>query len=518
MLLRKKFFNNQDGSVLVYVLMAALALGGSAYFLMSVVGKNQKESEVQRTQFSLDLIAEDIKEYGKYLMFYEKMFYVNKALNFDKNLRENWQNSFGVGNDACGYKGLDLTYQGTNKIAGEFVFCPVYLRNNLLASDLLDESLFVPWKDKDLLKFNDGVYSLTLNLKDLKTDNNFTKFYVNENGLLTDFDGIQDAKIVIEFFSTASGVSLKNADRMFRISSEVYYQKNFASRKIKSNASETFLLKPSTPRGFSIFLLYPLNRTDQKETDVFYKAFHLNENDQIFGKTYANTDFEFTDMTKVPTFFDTLIIGKEFQETVPNDVNLSRLKEKFRNGLITNFSADRFLLDSPGLINNASSLAKKLNELGMDDYISKMGTIKACQEEIFSGMPDVTYKNTPTDCSPFKVNEQYISGGVRSLTINGAYSFVQGPVKSLSLNNGLGSNIYGVIAGGIIDKSTSGSANKFYSLQTLRVGLPGIVEASPGANEIVKSELDTKSALATDGVTVPLLNIPNIYSSEMGFR
>ncbi len=558
---------SRRGNVLVYgvVIMAIVA------FAAVVIGDRVLGSKMStfddKAKLQLRLVAKDIVEIGKYLMLYDKVFFVEDPSGASMGEGYEmitgslsaggsaplglWGQNFGavptgsVSADpnivkSCGGY-INTNYSGDHKLNSEYVFCPMYLRSSMLSGGMMDGLLLQHYASgsKKIDGFSvgaNGIYTLEIDAKPFMTSaksSNYLKVFSDPKLL----SAINNAKLKIEIFSNKAGFESDSSQRYIRISSSVVARGKKSD--MRAEFSESLAYSLTVPRDFAVFLPYPQDENDNS-TDDFFTAVKITGGSSntvdFYGRVFFNGNINITNIADLPTFHDVVILsGDVLLNGRPLSIDFSQMaaiRDKFKKGFVSNFSAGRYLFDSAlgsrPAITNGSSMTEGM---GISNYISNIGN--ACSEGTYSisagnsDTPSASEGVFLDDVDPNlgcrspaggMIPANVIQGGITGVVVKHIFAFIVSPVKKLEItvNN---ASIYGHIFGGHISAK---SGAKFYSLKSLRVGLPGISNDAYLSSGTVSGKdfigINSSAAEAYEGVTVPLLNFPLVYSTKDGMR
>ncbi len=520
--------NSQErGSVMLMVIVISAIIVAGGYWAVDMLDSSKKFAGKKLLGLELELIANDIKEIGKYLIFYEKVFYTKNADNspanpliLDSDIKDIWSKPLSVNaNNPCGAYDEDLNYQGTSVVNGKKIFCAYVFRNNTVSNQLLQDAVLERWVTNGALdKVGPGKYRVTLDMSKMFEDTSFIRMEHSQELAKQIKSGRYDFKatLTFDFLTSDAGFALDSTERMVKISVEVKLAKN--SGVIKKyevrRLTESYVINPSTPKVFSLFTIFP----EKKE---LHENYALDSQDNIYGKVYFNGDVTQTTVTNLPVFYDTLLLGGEFKyAVVPTEEVVAAYKDKFKRGLITNVSAERFILNpknngegciSPSLpILNGTQLAC---DYTIKDYAEQNGP--SCRV-IAQNNGRLHYMQEPDDSEVCASNDpwitsRFITGGFSEVKVQYKCIFVMAAVENLIVGaGGETSSVYGIIAGGKIEKS--GGHVNFYSLQNIHSGTACV------ATDATVESINSRVAAVRDTVLIPLVNLPSVYSVSTGVR
>lgn len=523
---------NERGNIILPLLMIAAAAAVIGYAALDIlrVGRVGAVSEERRVE--AEALATDILEITKFLMIYEPIFYTDSAgpLNHEgargDQLRALLASGIGAGSGdgadlfkACGGYDAKGRQVGQFNVKGLGVFCPMYLRSALLSTDMLDQMVLRPLAQKNVLKNpKEGQYVLELvyfdrdqGIDSLSGDaHTFVGFNMGQ-GLLRAADfRVSRVSARIRILTGGAGFTSKSSERFFEISTEI--RLGGTASDVIVGRRQSYVSYPSTPRDFALFMPYPA-KFDGTNTRKWSESVVLPAGSTIDGRVFFNGDID-VPLARLPNFTEIVVIAGDFVPPLTKDERKA-LKEKFPKGLITNYSAARYLMSgkcsrtdpSVEIANGTNFLCRTLgHDTTIEDYLANSAS-KCVRPEVTSD--DSTIKvlcdetkdaaSCPTDCPA----PALIAGPRRLITTGGTYAFIAAPVARLM--NGA-SSLYGTILGGHFESTVP---VHLYSMALLKTGLPGV-----GSEEI----LNNYSGLfqqAYAGISVPLENLPIVYEEGL---
>lgn len=415
---------NQVGAVsILWVLVFAVLIAMAAFMIPTIMKRYMGYAVTETTKFEARLIVKNLVEAGKYLILYERAFYLNNPLvvgpapvtnpldcenaaNRAEAMQCLWQDAPRSGDSkmgwACGFWNLNSVFKFNGYVTvgaglgstNENVFCPIMLRNHLMDSAELQSMLLEPYRQVGLLAYdaNAKSYSLTVDMSDAldpaQQDNLSIPMYFGQQ-LLRDVDHSQiHASLHFEFLPNAAGYSASTAQRFVRIEARLSFpDKKFATHEIVN--SETLMLTNSTPKDFAVFLPYPLasdpasTTPAMSTTNNFNTAFRrgiAGSSVHIYGRTFFNGDISVADsdeLDELPVFHGAVVLTGTLrfagQPMGPDEVTggLTKLKEKFTKGFVSYYSAQRYLFDGNDVA-NGTEINGPAVDTSMRDYISSL--------------------------------------------------------------------------------------------------------------------------------------------------
>lgn len=550
---------------MLYAIIAAVVLGVVALIVPSSIVRRKKFALADRQKFEALTLAADLVEIGKYLILYERAFFRKDPLALNvagsggvtrgQCVRGLWQSGYGfqATTDACGGMAPNGTYTGTNQLdcgggisityasSRRSVFCPSYLRSQLLTGRMVQEFLFERWAARGVVdKVRAGHYALEIDMTSALKGSLQNELSIRLNygqKLLEDVDAgffggsNIEAKLKFEFLTDSAGFVSAAAERYIRITATLSFPGDKDTRHFVDK-STTMMISLSTPKDFALFMPYPDANTSaaalNAPTDKYSAAVNLSSDAIFAGRVYFNGDFD-TEIDSLPLFQEAVVISgavKGPDGKIPGPSQLDVLRKKFRKGIVTHFSAPRFVYDgacakddpaSPELkISNGTRLFCKqpldaTKPYHIVDYIMGMPPVSACwnAELLAKNRTERALGSVMSPSSlvgsclpgPRDSSSTFVTGGWRTIRGEGVAP-IMSPVKEVKLATN--TTVHGTLFAG----NVSGSGkNVFIPLSALRVGAPGVF------NEDALIDINAKSVGAYAGVTVPLLNMPVVMET-----
>jgi len=540
------------GSVLLFAIIVLGAMGYSAYRVVGANMQTKKFASKGRDSLHMQLFAANLKEFGKYLLFYEKVFYVegkNSALHLDDAIKRSW----GVAADfadgsPCGFYDFNLNFSGDLKIDNKLVFCPHIMRNETVTNKVLEQAFLNPYAArKSITKLEEGHYQIVLEFdKDMFSTDSFLDLG-QDKYLVTKIKDTSkwsfEAKLIMDFWTEGAGITLSNqSERLVKIRSEVSLKPKGVFAQIggmvKGNLSEfdeeSFTLTPSSPRTFALFSLYP----EQKD---FSKDIKLSSGDEIHGKSYYAGNMKGIKISDLPIFQDVLVLGGEWGDAnsyfIPDYPSFKAIKEKLKRGIISNMNPSRFLLQ--GCPISSASNAPRINNrnekykctIGVSDLV---GDLPGAAKAVVAGGEVHFYDEAGEDIGqePGSISTEdkimtiknmdgtsallteYISSAMGSIVVGSdvevfLWQTWAGEVDFQTTKNEL--YAYGMVAPAKMVKNSKAKI-LLYSLYNMKVGQTHISDAD------FLAKLNQAAYEIGTGISIPLVNFPSIYSAEKGFR
>lgn len=575
----------QRGAILpvIFLTMGVIAVIG--YSISAYISRSYSQLVDEDTMMEAQMLAADLKEFGKYLILYEKVHFQTKPLAIDPSRRAAletvWGQKFGAVNNvlgpsilnSCGGYSALVVFIGDLKLDGQPVFCPAYLRHPEMTGELLEHMFFENWiRGGQSAQVLHGFNLENSQMADVVTRAPGSKGYVvkitvgafdpdrSGQSKTIDYQWIDDpnnfifmsygqriaqrmkqlkvsAKLEFEIMAESAGFVPAASERFVKVRSVVEFD---GALKDSSGAtdSESFILSIPTIKDFAIFMPYPTTGVYAGTgvtrrpipTNRFSQAVTLPSNSEIHGRVYFNGDID-VPLQNLPTFSETVFISgglTSVQDARPETIEL--LKTKFRKGIVTNFSASRFVLDgacaagSSVSITNDTELFCKTewgDEFGIAEYLTRLSGVRCLNSIATVGAGGkvfydfATLRATDPRFASAEDNSNYcedvdgaprFTGPVREVRITDNVAFVASPTEKLNVS-AANATIYGVVLGGHINAPQGA---RFYSFSAMREGLPGL------GNSATLKERSIDANMAVDGVSVALKNFPLIRSSKDG--
>ena len=556
---------------MLFVLIFAVLTGGAALLVPGMLKRSVSTAFDAERELEAQMLASNLRELAKYLVLYEKVFYTGESglmtlgsrpdpLVIDAGIRGLWRQSFTEVDSAnlglaraCGGYTLGARYIGRHEIGGRKVFCPLYFRTHLLSGRMAENMVFEQWANPALNpvvnKLSEGSYELVLD---------FSKAFDANSARIVPLDLGQrllaervarklDAKVYLRFKTDSSGFRALTSERYLSITAQVSFDTREGGRKFVED-SESMMMAFATPKDYALFLPFP--SAARKWTEVVRASNPAGVG--FYGRVYFRGDLDLapgnmaTALEALPVFNDVLILSGTLKPAIPTAASLDVLKRKFRKGLVTNLSGARFVLDgacagpqdTTTRVRNEGSIACRDPVGGapmtIERYISNLNgscssgrilvesqTIKHFDPAagVLTANEDRCHDDGSNNSGQDK--DQYIpsivtQGGKGAMTVvDGGFSEVEvaGPTAILLTPAGkltirTPASVYGLVLGGSVDAL---AGVNFYSLNALRPGLPRIEQVTIG-------EINADAGAAYAGISVPLVNMPVIYSSREGVK
>lgn len=526
-------------------------MGAVSYVLPDIYVMAKKRTMDTNRSMKIRSVAFNLKEVAKYLIFYERVIYLEDPLRVSATrmnaAKDLWGQEFGswgstphhMINTCGGYDAL-ANFVGDLTIEGEPVFCPMYLRNAQLSGRMLQDLVFEKWAnggETSILKVARGQASTTpatmANVIKRKQPGNYiveidmTKALESGSNQAVDFVMDEEvrkelvsvlkakAKIGFEFYTDSFGFEMPGNERYVRVFSEITIKDGALSEKTIAD-EESFVLFNPTIKDFAIFIPYPSDKMGNPTRSMKESLDLGGPETKVEGRVFFNGDMDIP-LDSLPTFYETVIVsGKIVPEPSPAD--LEKIKKKFVKGITINYDAGKYVMDgSCSKIDSAVVRITNQTEIFCDSDIDKYVTKAsgACADSTVT----VGANGVATDPVPFseiaKANaqwkqicraEKFVKGGV-NVEVGGAYAFLGGAFKNLKINSP--ASIYGIVVGGYV-KATAGT--RFVALPYLRLGLPGI------STNAQLEDVNMASAAIVQGVSVPLMGLPIVKAAREGMN
>ena len=377
---------SQAGSVLILssIILSVISISVTSYVAWFQQSRRSTVSEDHQLQ--VRLLAQDLLEFAKYLVLYERAFFIDSPKSQTPALKDLW--TYGINEEAlkraCGGYGLGMNYMGVHHVGAKKVFCPYVLRYATLKSAELEQLFLNQYqlasgtpagRQKILDNPEPGVYRLTLDLS-----GNDLLFKPAENDFIDFFEGYYDksgkhwwvnvkdtrylnrleAKIFIYIRTDAAGYVPARTERYITLASEVRLKDSRAYHR----EEEDLMVMIPTPRDFALFIPWGhdgMNDSRRFEpaapTSTLNTAIRFHQNANIYGRTYFNGDLwvnptsASNSLANLPTFHEPLVLSGQMRgvsdpHLIPQIEQLPELQRRFKKGLVQGFSAERYLLSN----------------------------------------------------------------------------------------------------------------------------------------------------------------------------
>jgi len=579
-----KIYKNENGSLLVWAALFLAVIGTAVFLVPNIINQVRERSIDDEYLIEAQMLAEDIKEIGKYLMFYEKGFFIDdNPLKFSDELIKKLWGNVATGNEQdfyhicggpSGIPGRVVTAPGSPPqilswdmafSTGQKGFCTMYYRSNILSGNMYEKMVapLLTQSNVILTEQSAGVFAFEVDLKDVfqKDNENFVRMNLGQK--ILDKNLIEEAKLKFKFFTDSSGFTQMLSERYMQITGSV--RVSGQSRSSSTQASETIMMVLSTPKDFAWFIPYP-SKANGEATRLYSESLDLSALSSkpeinVFGRVFFNGDID-VEIDDLPTFHDLVIISGDL---VPPSgdfgVDFLKVRDKFKKGIVTHFNAERFVLDhrSPSITAGGDTVAvingsqflddvtvgdRSMNCKNPDGSALSSASSYICRYIVNLNNPcfnsQVTISGSPV-ISQIKVNpnptglpidsytceEGYtlysgsaanpfaiITGGYTGIDVKSGYVFTASPTKIFTVSSTLSHvNVYGLLfTGNLKAVGNAVKAIDFYSLPNLKEGLIGI------ATKPQLESVNLNFSAAYEGVSVPLINMPVVYSAKESGR
>jgi len=555
--------HNRRGALLIWALVLSFLLAMAALVVPNMILSRKSVVTDDRQRFEAYLLVSDVIEIGRYLLFYEKVFFKNDPLGLlragstgtrGECLRHLWGQGLGSDNPvpptnmmaACGRKGMGGVWMGATgaacgggAISGDrATFCPYFIRSPGDGGINFEQTFYDLVASAGVLtKDGPGRYSLEIDLTSSfdpsasRQDELTFPLYNGQRFLYENFKsflGKMNMKIVLryDFYSPSSAFSSALSERYIKVSAVLTY--TGANKQLhRVEKSEAMMMALSTPKDFALFFPFPDVGTPgvvtSEVTSVWSDAMEIATptSVDVHGRVFFGGDLK-ADLDSLPIFHESVVISGNLRNSAnkiygPSD--LDALKTKFKKGMVTNFNVDRYLLDGPCANATAATGTPATNVT----IVNSTGML--CYNAAGARSGIVEYIGNQFSCSKYKatITSGGSSGSLLTHTLptgtsdcaatlpfsgflNSGYREVvanQNPTLLMGPIKRLtvpgDTSIYGTVFGGHLD--VQGRAN-FYPVSMLKIGLPGI------GNADTLSSLNTSSAGANAWVGIGILNMP----------
>ena len=533
---------NRKGNAIALILSLGVVAGVVCYIGVNAIRKGQDSAISEDRMVEAETMATDFLEITKYLLFYEKIIYIDSKGPLDHSgsrgtqLLTYLQQGLGVTDlnadvmKACGgYDGKGRQI-GEYQIGGANVFCPFYLRSNMFSGNMLEQMVLEPMVTKGIIKSSKpGQYEIELvffdrtkNIDNISSaSSNFVGYNIGQDLLNSVSHRVESVKTTIKILTNQAGFASATSERFIEVSSEVILGSKLKSYPVTKR--ESFITYPSTPKDFALFMMFPTDSSFVKTTK-WSQAVKLPAGSTVEGRVFFNGDID-SNLADLPVFNEIVVISGDLT-SVKTKADRDNLKTKFLKGIITNYSAARFLqtgtcsITDP-TINFVNSTGYQCS-IGNDpsnpykiEYLPAKGlcfsykiTYKALPD--FGNKVGVEYdcsKASPADpncdqnSGKCKNGSSFITGVQEYVESNAQVTFVAGAISKLLLHSNY---MYGTMMGGYLE-STVKIAIK--SMSATKIGDPGI-----GSQETLDGySVQFQQAFA--GISSPLTNLPIVFVS-----
>jgi|GEM_PF-5374632 len=545
---------HKSGSILIWAIVGLAVIGAAALIIPNLIQRSFRGALDEMKRFELRLLSDDINEFAKYLLLYEKVFYTERLTQLDGKIHQLWESSFSTVDEdsqglmkACGGYQMNGEYTGEHTLGSggnkEPVFCPLYLRSNMFSGRMIEQMLYEHWFKEakgDYKKVSPGHYSLNIDLSKFVAkvnadDQDMVLLVENESLRKLISQTKPKATVSYEFFTESAGFRSMLSERYVRVTTELLFTIDERGTQGVVRSSDTMMMIPSTPKEFALFMPYPtkangITRTSKwSESVILPSGSSDSDRPEIHGRVFFNGDMDFASFDKIPTFFDAVVISGNMtvQGKIPGPGSLSQMRAHFKKGLVTNFSANRFVLDDKCGSVSVSNTSDMKCHWTMPEFLKARLGANVCYDGTltlpssgkatyqFNPVTEAAFPQTASDCQlnfsdQTTDRDSLIGGGLMGIIVNSEYAFIASPV-ALFENKQVSNTpyVYGTLMAGHVKFDRPGA--RLYSFTALRAGLPGI------ENDSILQRINQQIATATAGVTVPLLSMPVVYSGNSSF-
>lgn len=528
---------NQRGGILLTILGIIGVIGILGYSISEFLAHSHRRSFDEEVLMEAEILSEELIETAKYMILYEPIVFLDQPLNHSGNRKDQWKRLVSMGWGSVSTSTMDLAkacggFDGKGRQLGQYtidgspVFCPAYLRSHLFNNNMLEQMVLEPMVNKGIIKRPEnnrpGVYDIPISFfnKSTKTDGLSPKgqgfFDINiGQKIIRMKDKLEKAEVNIRILTSSAGFDSLGSERMIEISSVV--ELNGSGIGTIRKAKKEFLVHPSTPKDFALFMMYPEN-SEGVRTASFKDAVALPAGSEVQGRVFFNGNMD-VEFDKLPTFHEVVVLTGDFVPAL-TPATRNKLRDKFKKGVITRFAAARFLttgkcsVDDPNahFVNNAQLACKNESggEFGMNEYLNKFAATCLAQDMVYEDgnyKPRNGYIGTGSEdsCS----GSGLVSGTYSRFEIKGNYGMIASPVRKLTALSSV-KNIYGIIFGGHLKAEGPVKIKSFANLTWEEIkGQPGI-----GGNEATFNSLNTAFQTSYEGITAILVNLPIVYSGD----
>lgn len=544
---------NQRGSTLVPVMVLVTVLGALGYFLPDLYIRAQKRTVQTERSLKIQNIASNLKELGKFLILYEKVFYINDPLNLDPGRvaaqQELWGQTFGNWStksnhhmiNACGGFDALANFTGDMKLNGEPVLCTNYIKSTLLSGKMLEDMVLEKWTQTGqarLIKVTGGRIgsSTGTRAKVLDGGNGHYKLKIDMTDALYDagrqaFDPVMDAnlrselksvdakaEIMVEFFTDSFGFEMPGPERFIRVTGQVTFDDGLGRNTLTEQ--ETFVMHTPLVKDFSLFIPFPTDVNGDKVPN-FSQALRLGgSGTNIYGRVYFNGNID-VPLEDLPVFHETVIISGKFLPSDPKPSQIDLVRRKFRKGVITNFDAHKYILDGdcgkPSVNKNIQNESSILCGSDIKEQVGR--TQNDCRwYEVIVGSNGKYFYNFSNKDIPQGVPQPpapalacvpttFVELGRKKVVVNGQVAFIASAIENLKVNSR--AHLYGVVLGGHVNVP---DGTTFVALPYLKPGMPGI------PSQVILDQISMEASAASGGVESRIMNLPLIEDSFGGLK
>lgn len=535
--------NKKRGSLLMWGMIVLMILGAMVGVVQQTFVGSTKSVVEDSVVWKSQELANNLIELTKFLFLYERVVYtdsmgpLNHLGSNDRSRNMITVLGRGIGLDKvdplslgsiCGAYDLKGASLGTFKIGGVSAFCPYFVRIPQLTSKEMEVVLFENWAKKSVVqKESPGVYKIEIDFT--KSLSSFDQSFINwasvneRDQYLALLSKISKAYVILKFFTESSGFTSNGNDRTLSIEARVEF-KSILSSKAGVIESEAFVMRPSMPKDYTAFFLYPTTSANTA-TRSFSSAVNIGSSSVISGRTYFNGDLD-KPLNSLPTFKEFSVFSGALSPR-PKISDEATLRSKFPKGLLTHFSSERWLFSgncdsvspSTNIINQSGYRCRNSSgtNLSMIEFFSLVPN--SCTDapvSITSGSFDVGFPNCsvssstscPTQC-PGNPEVSIVGYPLIDLKIQGSHAFVVAPVAKVIVNTS-DVNLYGSLFGGYLN--SSGRSINLIGAPSWATGMPGF------PNSDTLNFYNQRYLSSTAGITAPLINMPIVYSASSGVK
>lgn len=397
-----RILKSRQGNLLLWGILFSFILSIGMLVVPRMLVRSKKLVLDEHQRFEAYLLASDLVEIGRYLVFYEKVFYrrdtlglrrpgSNGAATRGECLRTLWGQPLafpgpgGLGTmlNACGTN-TPIGWLGNMAVecggADPATFCPFVIRSPSMGGDSVEQGLYDPLAAVGAMApVGPGHYRLEL---DLSTAFNPATARQNElmfptfrgQQVLRDnfnsialgrFFGAQNlsARLIIEFFSPSSSFSSVSSERYVKITGRISLTGRGNVEHVVEKA-QTVMMALSTPKDFALFMPFPDRGTlpmntppgtnwklDNAPTNLWSLSTNIPTPATVNfqGRVFFAGNMDVATVGALPTFRESVVIGGDLTVggAIPGPAALGLLRTKFQKGIVTNFSPERFVLSGP---------------------------------------------------------------------------------------------------------------------------------------------------------------------------
>lgn len=524
----------ENGSVALYALIVVVCASAFFVFTIDLINFGTKNVIAEETLMEGEALAQDILEFGKYLMLYERVIYVDdkgpldQTGNRGKGLMDLWKEGFGIGGSAslslmqvCGGYDAKGRRLGDYEVGGARVFCPLLLRNHVMDSLMLESMMLEPMAEAGVIERTQvGNYFFNIDFFDAAKgiDNlgdparTFFRYNIGQRIIAKGAIDLDKVSLETRIFTSSSGLDAATAERFIQLTSMVTLANK--GRPIRPIVHRTNLsVHASTPRDFAFFVPYPTMADGTTPTRRWSEAIQLPRGSRIKGRVLFNGDIN-VPLQDLPDFDEVVILTGDFVPPV-SLAQLPLFRSKFKKGVLTRFSGARFLFT--GNCSTTDATTTVVNHSGLlcetdagTPYTINQYLLNIPNECTFAPVTGSEGKSTvdcskalsscPTSCP----SQTVIHGPLQSVRLTGTFNFIAAPVAVLTIST---PNVYGTVFGGHITATTPVVWKSFSAIKPGDIGV--------GSIDVLDSYMKEASK-AYEGITAPLTNLPIVASSAAG--